>query len=197
VTVESGVDAAWDVHDIVTGSGPPRPPEEEVNPRDLAAIAARSWATNCRKDGDFERLLPSLMGVAEVVNPRLDSESAMRVWRVLSDSPCGKALAEPQRRWLDLFQAVAQRDVAGMASTGGAILEATKGKKNSVTEYAFFATVTALACQGETARARDLINGTRESWVRDKTRDTEMRFLVSMTSEPGVRRGVCAAGAHS
>jgi hypothetical protein len=196
--VEVATDSAWMVHDLIVGSGPPRPPADDVNARELAALAARSWALNCRKDPDFERMLPYLVGVAEAVNPRLHPDIAAQVWRLVAESPCAKALSEPQRRWLELFEAVARRDVARMASRGIAILESTRGQTTLATDYAFFATVTALACQGESARARDLINATRGNWVRDKAHEPEMRFLVAMTGPSGAARaGACRAGGHS
>jgi spermidine synthase len=195
VFIEQAVDEAWAMRDVVAGSVPARPPAPEANVRDLAARLVRSWVTSCRKDEDFDRMLPSLLTVAEGVNARLHPDVAAQLWRTVGDAPCAKSLAAPQRRWIDLFDAVGRRDAPRMAAVGSQILEADKASRTSATEYAFFATVTALACEGEKARARDLINRTAQGWVRDKTRDTEMRFLVAMTDNvlaPAGRRGACA-----
>ena len=88
VYIEFVVGEAWMVHDEVVGSGPARGPEEEGNVRQTAARLVRSWAVNCRDDPDFDRILPSLIAVAEAVNPHLSPEAAMEVWRVVGKSSC-------------------------------------------------------------------------------------------------------------
>lgn len=198
--VEVAVDEAWWLHDLVVGSGPPRPPSQEATLRELAARLVRSWAVNCRKDADFDQILPYLVAVADVVNSRLHPDVAMQVWRLVGESPCAKALTDPQRRWLELIEAVAQRDAARMASRGSAILGTIREQKTIASEYAFFATVTALVCQGESVRARELINATRQSWIRENMHEAEIRFLVALTATPAMPRKhavACASGAHS
>ncbi len=168
--------------------------------RELAGRAVRSWATSCRDDPGFERILPALLVVAEAVNPHLHPETAAQVWRVAADSPCAKALPEGERRWLELFRAVGQRDAEGMASRGAAILQDARGIRSVATEYAFLATATALACRGDAAAARRLLADARAYWVRDGQRATELRLLEAVTnpelSRPGARPP-CAGAPHS
>jgi hypothetical protein len=118
----------------------------------------------------------------------------------VGDSPCAKALPEGARRWLELFGAVAQRDAGRMASLGGALLDATRGARSPLGEYAFLATATALACQGESGRARDLLGKAGEGWIREGERATELRLLAAMTDPrlgPAGARPACRAAPHS
>ena len=208
---EAAMEEAWMLRDVVVGSGLPIPLTDDTSIREMSARLVRSWAVNCRKDADFKRTLPYLIRVAEMVNPRLHPEVAMQVWRVVGDSPCAKALTASERRWLDLIEAVAKRDAAQMASRGSVILEEIRGEISTASpnayyapisegEYAYFATVTALACQGELARARQLLGPARRDWVRAEIGKTELRFLETMTSPDrgaDARRAACARPAHS
>lgn len=200
VFAEKIVADAWKLHDIVLGTGPSRSAFQDTGAREMSARLVRFWVAGCQKHEDFDRMLPAFTEVASVINPYLHPDVTAQVWRTVADSPCAKSLAVPQKRWLGLFEAVARRDVAKMASEGGEILEASRGTKSAQVEYAFFATVTALACQGEMARARELINATDKNWVRNETHQAELRFLVAMTSGPGApgrHANACAPAAHS
>jgi hypothetical protein len=195
--IEVATDEAWRLHDEVVGAGPARRPGGEPTVRELAAREVRSWSMNCRGVPEFDRILPSLISVAEFVNPFLHPTVAMQVWQLAGDSPCARLLPETERRWLDLIEAVAQRDAGRMAARGGAILESVRGSRSPVSEYAFFATATALACQGETVRVRDLLREARRSWVRDGVGATELRLLEAMSAAPpgAARRDLaCVAG---
>ena len=198
--IEAAVGEAWAVHDGVLGRVPARAPGAEASVREQAAQVARSWAVNCRDDAGFERTLPSLLVVAETVNPFLHPAAAGDLWRLVGDSPCAKALPEGARRWLELFGAVAQRDAARMATLGGSLLDATRGARSPLSEYAFLATATALACQGEPARVRELLGKAGENWVREGERATELRLLDAMTDPrlgPAGARPACRPGPHS
>jgi hypothetical protein len=198
--LEAAVAEAWGVHDEVTGMRPPRQPTREASVRELAARSVRSWARDCRDDPAFERILPALLVVAESANPHLHPRAAAGLWRTVADSPCAKALPEGQRRWVDLFRAVAQRDPEGMAARGVAILNDARGIRAPATEYAFLATATALACRGDAASVRALLASAHALWVRDGERATELRLLDAVTNPataPAGPRPACGAAPHS
>jgi hypothetical protein len=101
----------------------------------------------------------------------------------VGQSRCARALPKEERRWIELFEATSRRDSAAMASQGRTILESSRGSRNPASEFAFFATVTALACRGDTAAARTVFDS-RADWVRGGTRPTEMRLMDVMTRGP-------------
>jgi predicted membrane-bound spermidine synthase len=182
--VEAAVGEAWAVRDDVLGTGRARAPAEKASVPELSARAVRSWARDCRDGPAFERILPSLVVVAESVNPHLHPAVAGEVWQRLGESPCAKALPEAQRRWLDLFAAVAQRDPARMVPLGAMLLDSTGGAISPASEYAFLATATALACRGESAAARGLLANAQGAWIREGERATERRLLAAMAGAP-------------
>src|SRR5881394_1676409 len=135
---EVATQLAWDLHDVLTGkigvgvSG-------NLDASYLAARFVRQWTTLCPAELAFEEALPALVSVAEDVIPWVDRETAVRLWATIAASPCAKKLDAAQRRWIDLFEAAARRDAAGMARYGLQILDSVRGKRNSTSEYAFFA----------------------------------------------------------
>jgi len=105
----------------------------------------------------------------------------MRVWTWLGASKCGKALPPEQRRWLDLFAAVAMRNAEGMATTGQELLLTVKGQRSEASEYALLATVTGLACIAEGPRARNFIDGAYQNWMRAGVRVVELSYLAAQS----------------
>jgi hypothetical protein len=198
--IESAVARAWGIRDAIVGGGPSPPGAIEASVPALAAQVARSWARECRGDAAFGSVLPSLLVVAEAVNPYLDPAAASELWRRVGESPCARGLPEGARRWPDLFAAVAQRDAARMASLGAAILEATRGAPSAASEYAFLATATALACRGDTATVRELLARAEDYWVRAGERAAERRLLAALADPalaPAGARGACRPAPHS
>ena len=63
-----------------------------------------------------------------------------------------------------------------MANTGPKLLERHKGRRSEATEYAFLASVAALACEGRTAQAQELMHESQQ-WMRGESHATEVRFL--------------------
>jgi hypothetical protein len=176
--VEASTRLAWDLHDVLTGkigvgvSG-------DLDTSYLAARFVRQWTTLCPAELAFEEALPSLVSVAEDVIPWLDRETAMRLWATIAASPCAKKLDAAQRRWIELFEASARRDAAGMARYGLQILESVRGKRNSTSEYAFFAAAHGVALQGDLPLALGLVEKSGD-WVRiDGPHVTQLRFMAA------------------
>jgi len=176
---------AWRYRQLVLD--PAFVPDTPAPPADSPEHAARliaTWAASCPAGLSFERLLPSLGTIAEVVNPHLSKEAALGVWRHIAGSPCARRLPPSDRRWLDLFTAVAARDPAAMLTGGTAVLEAARGTRSALTEYAFLATATALVCLGRDDAANRLFAlGTRD-WLPEGNASPPLRYLYAMANQP-------------
>jgi len=176
--LETSTNVAWDVHDIFFTGNRAGGASVTLDLDFLAARLARQWAFACPAELSFDVALPTLVSIAEYVNTRLDPESAMRFWRAVAASPCASRLDPQRKRWIELFEATARRDAAAMARYGLQILDATRGNRNSASEYAFFAALTGVAIQGDLQLALGLLEKAGESWLRpNTTRVTEVRFM--------------------
>jgi spermidine synthase len=157
---------------------------------EMNATMLRHWAIDCPADFPFERMLPIAGYLADRVNPHLPPAEAMRMWTWLGASKCGRALKPAERRWLELFAAVAMRDAQHMAITASALLDETKGLRSEMSEYALLAAVAGLACVAEGERARKLIDVAYQNWVRVNSRVVELRYLAAQSRRttrcPGV-----------
>ncbi len=190
--VDAAVGKAWTVHDSVLQIGAARDPARPIDtPQDSAARLVRLWA-GCRSELAFEQMLPSLRLVAEATIPYLQKDAALEIWRPMTQSPCVKALPPEHRRWIELFEAVADRNADAMIATGAAILDATKTPPNEATEFAFLATATALVCKGERAKALLLFDRAK-SFVRRDAHASEMRLIAALTDSryPAFPRAGC------
>jgi spermidine synthase len=184
---------AWLLHDAVTGKSASIGSQE--NPRELAARLVRAWMTSCSADLSFERILPSMVSVAEIVNPHLPAPVAADMWRTVIESPCAKRLPPEQRGWLELFAAIARRDAPGMAGNGVRLLNAAPQVRSSATELAFIASVTALVCEAEAGPANTVLEQGTRHWLRPGARRTELRYLHTLANDPFVPAyGPCGAG---
>lgn len=148
---------------------------------ELNSSIVRHWAVDCPAELPFERVLPMLTFVADRMNPHLPPREALRLWAWVEQSKCGRTLTAAQKQWLLLFGAVAMRDTAEMAQTGGVLLGEAKGVRSEATEYAFLATTAGLACEAEGNKARPLLQGYNQ-WVRNDQHATELRFLGAQLS---------------
>ncbi len=168
-------------------AGKPREVPKGLEVRYIAARLVQQWAAKCPADLSFDEVLPSMVSVAEDVNPQVDAQSASRLWKMVAASPCAARLDEGRRRWLDLFDATARRDPRGMARLGLQLLDANRGQRNASSEYAFFAAVTGVALLGDLRLGLGLLEKADELWVRPGTRYTEILFLEA-TISAGARR---------
>jgi spermidine synthase len=186
---------AWGYHDLLLDpSFVPAGPAPASDSREHAARVVSLWAANCPGNLPFSRMLPSLATMAEVVNPNLAAETALEVWRHLGRSRCAKALAPGERRWLELFTAVAARDAAVMAEAGTAVLESARGTRGALNEYAFIAATTGLICQDRLADANRLFEHATRDWLPAGGNATAIRYLYAMANlPPGTTRPATAA----
>jgi hypothetical protein len=143
----------------------------------------------------FERMLPSFVSVAEIVNAHLPAAAAGDMWRVVNESPCARRLPQGERGWLELFASVARRDAPGMAGQGVRLLNAAPETRSAATELAFIAAVTGLVCEGQTGPANTVLEQGTRHWLRPGLRRTELRYLHTLANDPFVPAyGPCAAG---
>src|SRR4051812_25784217 len=102
--VENATRTAWGLYDLFFSKvALPTPGQLEISP--LAARLVRQWSVSCPADLAFDEVLPSMVSLAEDVNPYVDPESATRFWRAVASSPCAGKLDAGRKRWLDLFEA--------------------------------------------------------------------------------------------
>ena len=173
------VGKAWRVRDAITGDV--RMAGATLAEEELAGHLVAHWAAACSSELTFDHVLPAMVAVAEITAPYLHPTVLGEMWRPVRASRCARALEPSRRRWLDLFDATAQRDTQSMAAIGTEMLQGMRGTQNSATDYVFFATVTALACRGEAPRARALLDE-KVAWVKPEARPTEVRVLRGMVS---------------
>jgi spermidine synthase len=176
---------AWDFFDAVMKPGfvPPGPPPRPDS-REHGARLISMWARECPSELHFPRLLPSMIAMAEVVNPHLDRKTATALWASLEGSPCGRRLAPAERRWLDLFGAVAARDAARMTRLGVEILDASRGERATGTEYAFQVAATGLVCQGRLPEANRLFALGAHDWLTPGKLPISVRYLYALANLP-------------
>ena len=180
--VEGNTRIAWELHDVFFGVMGHEPPSQ-LDVRHLAARTLRQWTLQCPADLSFDAVLPAMASVAEDVNPRLDPGTAARLWRAVASSPCAAKLDPGRRRWIELFESTARRDPKGMAFSGLQLLDEHRGKRDAVTEYAFFAAVTGAALLGDLRLALAVLQKGPEIWIRPLPRyNTEIQFLESTIS---------------
>jgi predicted membrane-bound spermidine synthase len=190
--LDAATEHAWALHDGVMAPPGGRRNESLSEPREMGAELIRQWA-GCRSDLTFEQVLPSMLSVAEIANPRLNPDVAARMWRWVADSPCGRRLAPAQARWLEMLDAIARRDSTAMVVTSTAILDASNDRKSGLSEVAFLTAVTATLCRGNNAGARALLEQGAQRWMRPGTRITELRFLEGLAlASGGTRRATDA-----
>jgi spermidine synthase len=195
---------AWIYHGLLTNAAfaPPGPPPAPYSPEHAARLAG-IWATACHGELSFGRLLPSIATMAEAINTNIGKEAALEVWTRLERAPCASHLAPGDRRWLDLFAAVAARDPVAMSRIGNEVLEANRGRRDALTEYAFAATAAGLVCQHRFEEANKLFAAGTKDWLAESgSVPVGLRYLYELANltdpssqwPPG---GSCGAPASS
>jgi spermidine synthase len=184
--VEGATRVAWELHDTFFAAQAAAP-GVMLDTRYLAARTVREWTIQCPADLSFDAVLPAMVSLAEDVNPRIDPETAARLWKAVAASACAKKLDPARRRWLELFEATARRDAQGMARNGLQILDESRGRRNASSEYAFFSAVTGAAILGDLRLALAVLQKGGDYWVRPGTRTIEREFLEAAISAAVLR----------
>jgi hypothetical protein len=127
------------------------------------------------------------------VNPSLHPEAASRVWRAIAAAPCGRKLAEGERRWLELLEAIGARDAQRMVALAVAVLDAAPRAMGPETEMAILAGVTGALCLGNTNAARVLLDNGKARWLRPDVNAVPVRFLEALVRSPPAGGTACAA----
>jgi predicted membrane-bound spermidine synthase len=148
---------AWYARDFLVGGRRPAPEAVPTQlQKDLELVKLR--LLECREPRELDVWLHSAIRVARAVNPYLAPDDAGAVWRDIARAPCFAALQEFQRRWLELFRAVAARDASRMASHASRLLEATPELGADAREYLVLAAMTGSVASGEKSAALALWN---------------------------------------
>jgi predicted membrane-bound spermidine synthase len=148
---------AWYARDFLVGARLP-PPEgvPTALQKDLELVKLR--LLECRDPRELDVWLHSAIRVARAVNPYLAADDAGAIWRQIGRTRCFPELQEFQRRWIELFRAVAARDAARMAGHAARLLEATPELGTEAREYLVLAALSGNLAIGEKAAALQLWN---------------------------------------
>jgi spermidine synthase len=146
---------AWYARDFLVS---PRTPDPEgisqQLQKDLEIVRLR--LLECRDPRDFDVWLHSALRVAKAVNPFLAADDAAPIWQRAIAASCYPGLHEFQRRWIQLFRAVALRDGARMAEHAGALLDGQKVLSNEAQEYLLMAAMSGFIASNNREKAIEL-----------------------------------------
>jgi alkylhydroperoxidase/carboxymuconolactone decarboxylase family protein YurZ len=179
-----GAYEGWLVHDTLLGNSRPYNGMPRVANALRDARIVEAWMRTCPATFKFPEILPSMGAVAASMNARIGKDAAAQVWTGVAQSNCAKALDPAGREWIALYAAVAQRDAQGMSQHGHAVLEASRGNKNVLTEYAFLAALAGDICQGKRDDSEKLFAEGPANWFTPKDHSAEIRYLYSIAHEP-------------
>jgi predicted membrane-bound spermidine synthase len=152
---------AWYGRNFLAG---PRAPTPEDVPtqlqKDLELLKLR--LLECREPSELDVWLHSAVRVAQALNPYLAPDDLAPVWGRIASSWCFRTLHEFQRRWLELFAAVAKRDAARMASLGEELLRTQPEIGAEAREYLLTAAMAGHIASGQAPPALALWRAHRE-----------------------------------
>ena len=146
---------AWYARDFLLG---PRPPAPESVPRelqkDLELVKLR--LIECREPRELDVWLHSALRVAKAVNPYLAPDDVGAIWGRIIAGPCYARLADFQRRWVALFQAVGARNAARMAELAMPLIATDRPLVADAREYLLLAALAGYVASGDKASALEL-----------------------------------------
>jgi predicted membrane-bound spermidine synthase len=145
---------AWYARNFLVGVRP----EPEAVPtqlqKDLELVQLR--LLECREPRQLDVWLHSALRVARAVNPYLTPDDAGAVWRAIAGTQCFSTLPQFQRRWIELFAAVAGRDAARMARHARELLDTTPELGTDAREYLVLAALSGSVAAGDKPAALEL-----------------------------------------
>jgi hypothetical protein len=146
---------AWYVRDFLIGGRRPAPEAVPTQlQKDLELVKLR--LLECREPRELDVWLHGAIRVARALNPYLAADDAGAVWGAITRAPCFAELHEFQRRWIELFRAVAARDAARMAAQASRLLEATPELGVEAREYLVLAALSGNVAAGARPAALEL-----------------------------------------
>jgi len=146
---------AWYARDFLIGGRRPAPEAVPTQlQKDLELLKLR--LLECREPRELDVWLHGAIRVARALNPYLAADDAGAVWREIARAPCFAELHEFQRRWIELFRAVAARDAQRMAAHASRLLESTPELGVEAREYLVLAALSGNVAIGEKATALQL-----------------------------------------
>jgi hypothetical protein len=146
---------AWYARDFLLRARPPAP---ESVPRelqkDLELVKLR--LIECREPRELDVWLHSALRVARALNPYLSPDDLAPVWARIMGGACYAGLAEFQRRWIALFQAVGARNAARMAELAAPLISAEEPLIADAREYLLLVALAGYLASGDKAKALEL-----------------------------------------
>ena len=145
---------AWYARTFLVGVRPAPEAVPTQLQKDLELVQLR--LLECREPRELDVWLHSALRVARALNPYLLPDDAGAVWRAIASTKCFSMLLQFQRRWIELFAAVAARDAARMARHAGELLDTTPELGTDAREYLVLAALSGSVAQGDKAAALEL-----------------------------------------
>jgi len=168
---------AWYARDFFLAPVPPQPRAIPTQlQKDLEIV--RGHLVDCRDPDRFDIWFHSLYQLARTVNPYLSAADGRTLWHLLGSAPCGVPIPPAKAAWISLFEAVAIRDAATMASLAEQLLEQPGDlPAGSSRQYLIGAGMTGYLALGRRDRAAALWN--RYPRELDGTTDFDLRLLYA------------------
>jgi hypothetical protein len=94
--------------------------------------------------------------VMDAMLPFLAPEEAAPLWAQIGDSSCGKALGEPERRWLSIYKALAARRAGEAGQVAAALLLSDRSVAPARRDYLLAVAVAGNVAEGDVQRAQAL-----------------------------------------
>jgi len=97
-----------------------------------------------------------LWAVMGAMVPFLAPEESAPLWAQIGDPPCGKLLAEPERKWLALYKALSARRAGEAAELAASLLQTAHPAAVSRTDYLLSVALAGNLAEGDAQRAQAL-----------------------------------------
>ena len=176
---------------LLRGSAEQPPSLSRNLQKDLEVIRMR--LIECRDTQRYDIWLHSLYNVARQVNPLLPATQVRTLWQRLEKSACFGALDASQRRWLELFKAVGNRDGARMAQMGEMLLAEKSDLPTGHRQYLLSATLAGHLSLGRRLEAAIALKRHSLDYKGD---DMSLRLLKAHVEAGSARPGASAAAAN-